>query len=115
GALGEHSRAECRVGPFEREEERVALVVDLAAVLLLDGPAQDSMMLSQDGGMRLAQLLQKPGRAFDVGEEERDCAGWQFRRSSALRLSHVLTRERLPGHVYARKSIESRTDHPLEC
>lgn len=116
GALGEHSRAECCVGPLKREEERVALVVDLAAALLLDGLPQDSVMLSLGGGIALAQLLRELRRAFDVGEEERHCAGWQFRRSSfSLRLSHVLQRECLLGQVYARKSIESRTDHPLEC
>jgi hypothetical protein len=110
GALGEHSRAECRVGPFEREEERVALIVDLAAALLLDGLAQDSMMHTQGSGIALAQWLQGLGRDLDLGEEERICAARQVRRSSfSLRLAHVLTRERLLGQVYARRSIESST------
>jgi hypothetical protein len=126
GALCKHSRAECPVGPLEREEERVALVVDLAAALLLDGFPQDSVMLSQGGGIALAQLLQELSRALDVGEEERNCAGWQIRRSSfSLRLLHVLRvssslagiRPAI-GRIQDRPSSAApgrRTDRAIEC
>src|SRR5262245_53120446 len=71
-SLGEHSSADGGVGTLECEEERVALVVDLAAALLLDGLPQDSMMFRKHFGVALAELLQDSSRARNVGKEERD-------------------------------------------
>jgi hypothetical protein len=71
-SLREHGGAERGVRGREREEERLTLVVDLAPASLFDGRAQDLLMLGEDGSVLLAQLLQEPGRALDVREEERD-------------------------------------------
>jgi hypothetical protein len=72
----------------ESEEEGLALVVDLTAASLFDGLPQDLLMLGEDGSVLLAQLLQEPGRALDVREEERDRPRRKLNQFSSLRRSN---------------------------
>ncbi len=59
----------------KREEERVALRVDLRAALLRTRLAHDSSVLGERRRVFLgAELVEKLGRAFDIGEEEGDGA-----------------------------------------
>ena len=72
-------------GCREREEEGVALRVDLDAALgsacLADRPA----MLGQSFGVGIgSELVEQPRRALDVGEEERDRAGREIRAHSGM-------------------------------
>jgi hypothetical protein len=69
----------------ECEEEGLALVVDLPAALLFDRLPQDLLMLGEDGSVPLAQLLQEPGRALHVREQERDRPRRQLNQLSSLR------------------------------
>ena len=69
----------------ECEEEGLALVVDLTAASLFDRFPQDLLMLGEDGSVPLAQLLQEPGRALDVREQERDRPRRQLYQSLSLR------------------------------
>ena len=72
----------------EREEEGLALVVDLTTASLFDGCPQDLLMLGKDGSVLFAQLLQEPGRALYVREQERDRPRWQLYQLSSLRWSN---------------------------
>jgi hypothetical protein len=55
-------------------EERVALGVDLATVMLFESSPQDARVLSKDFPVATAMLAQKTRRALDVREKERDSA-----------------------------------------
>ena len=62
----------------ERDEERVALRVDLVSAVSVERLAEQALMVGQHGAVVLAELLDEPRRALDVGEEERDRAGRGF-------------------------------------
>src|SRR5262249_13784407 len=63
--------------PREREEERGALGVDLGAAARAEGLAHEVPVVARDAPVALVpELLQEPGRALDVGEDERDGAAW---------------------------------------
>jgi hypothetical protein len=68
----------------EREEEGLALVVDLTTASLVDGRTQDLLMRREDGSVPIAQPLQEPGRALDVREEERDRSGRVLRHCTII-------------------------------
>ena len=75
-------------GGREGHEERVALGVDLDAVVTGASLADHAPVLGERIGIRLcAKLVQKPRRALDVGEEERDGAGGEVARHGAFRYS----------------------------
>jgi hypothetical protein len=59
-------------GPREDGEEGVALGADLVTVPLREGRPQDHALVGQERGVFVAESMQVRGRAFDVGEEERD-------------------------------------------
>jgi len=60
-------------GPREREEERVALGVDLGAAGRAERLADEAAMVARERPERLvAQLLQELRRPLDVRERERD-------------------------------------------
>jgi hypothetical protein len=66
-------RLDCAVRRREREEERVALRVDLHPVLRLAGAAHDTpVRLERLRVALVAELAQQPRRALDVREEKRD-------------------------------------------
>ena len=73
----------------EREEERVALRVDLDAVVGGEGVADKPSMVGEDGRVTVAELLQQRGRSLDVRERERHRAAGQLGHGSILAL--VLT------------------------
>ena len=56
--------------PGRDGEEGVTLGVDLDAAALLNRVAQDRCMIVPDSRIPVAQLLQQPGGALDVGEQE---------------------------------------------
>jgi hypothetical protein len=59
----------------EREEEGIALRVDLDAAVLVTGSAHDLTMLGECDGIPVrSELVHELGRALDVGEEESDGA-----------------------------------------
>ena len=64
-------RGDCVGGARERHEERVALRVDLDAVVRRACLADDPAMLGERGAVPVAELVQQPCRTLDVGEEER--------------------------------------------
>jgi hypothetical protein len=75
--LGLDRPACCVARPREREEERVALRVDLGPARLAERLADEPPVVARDLGVAVAQLLQQPRRAFDVGEDEGDRALWE--------------------------------------
>ena len=69
----------------EGEEEGVALRVHLDAALRRAGRAHDPPVLGERLVVRLVpELVQQPGRALDVGEEERDRARKEARAALCL-------------------------------
>ena len=67
---GEEALARAR----ERIEERVTLGVDLVPARLLKDLAQEPPVVGHDLPVFVAELLQKPRRALDVGEQKGDGA-----------------------------------------
>jgi hypothetical protein len=65
----------------EGGEERVALGAHLDPVAVPDRLAQDHRVLVAHRPVAVAQVLQQPGRALDVGEQEGDRPGGQPRRA----------------------------------
>jgi hypothetical protein len=65
----------------ERDEERVALGVDLVAAVGRDRVPDDPPMFGQSGRIGIgAELLDEAGRPLDVGEQERDRPARQYSR-----------------------------------
>ncbi len=82
-SLGLDRRGHCLAGTCERIEERIALRVDLLAVMLGKGGAQQAPMLAQELGVAVSKPLQKLRAAFDIGEHEGDRPagnGWHAAR-----------------------------------
>jgi hypothetical protein len=69
-------------GPFEGEEEPIALSVYLHASVLGDRPPNEVAMFGQHGAVALSQVLHELGRATDVREEQRDGSAWKLRHWS---------------------------------
>ena len=70
---------------WKRDEERVALGVDLDPVLALERLTQDGPVFGKRGCVTVrAELVQQPRRSLDVGEEERDRAAGQFAHGASL-------------------------------
>ena len=59
----------------ERDEERVALRVDLEAAMPVDRVPQEVAVRREQAGVDVAETPEQPGRALDVGEQEGDRAG----------------------------------------
>jgi hypothetical protein len=68
------------VGIGERNEEAIALSVDLLAAVLLERVAQEPPMISQNVGVMVAELVQQTRRSFDVRKEKGDGACRQLGR-----------------------------------
>ena len=64
----------------EDDEEGVALRVDLAAVVPLEGLPQEPLVLSEHVAVALAELALEPRRPLDVREQERDRPARQLGR-----------------------------------
>jgi hypothetical protein len=70
-----HRRAHPVTRSRERDEECVALCVDLVTVKLLDRRTKQPGVCRENLVVPVPELLQQPRRAFDVTEEEGDGAG----------------------------------------
>jgi hypothetical protein len=71
----------------KRHEERVSLCAYLDAAVTSELLAKHAMVLGQNVRVPIAELLQKPRRAFDVCAQERDGAMWK-RHVRAHALDH---------------------------
>ena len=69
-ALGVDGRIHGLVRASEGKEERVALVVDLLAAVILRGRAKDPPMLGKEVSVPCTQPLQELRRSLYVGEEQ---------------------------------------------
>src|SRR5829696_5943459 len=69
-------------GAHEREEECVALGVDLATTGAAELLAQDPAVLVQHIAVRIAEIATQLRRSFDVGEQERDRPRRQLTRGA---------------------------------
>jgi hypothetical protein len=76
-ALAVHGGANGVPRARERVEERVALRVDLAAPGGLEDLAQEPAVVGHDLPVAIAEFLQQPRRALDVGEEKGDGPAWK--------------------------------------
>src|SRR5205085_1149686 len=89
-ALRVDRRADRVARAWEREEERVALRVDLGPAVRRERLAHDPPVLPRDLGVVVAELLQQLRRAFDVGEGERDgSAGERAHAAYATRVNRL--------------------------
>ncbi len=61
----------------EGDEQAVARGVDVAAAVRRDGFADEPMVVGQQGGVRVAELLEEARRPIDVREEQADRPGRQ--------------------------------------
>ena len=91
----------------ERDEERIALGVDLEAVPFRERGAQEPALLGEQVGVFLPQAFQQPGRTLDVREQERDRAGRDGRRR--------LPEARVIGDAHMPSSSISDAHTPLTC
>jgi hypothetical protein len=71
-------------GAREDDEERVALRAQLVTAVRRDGAADDPAVLVKDVGVAFAKVLEKPRRALDIAEQQRDCAGRKRHRPPAI-------------------------------
>jgi hypothetical protein len=64
--------------PPERNEERIALRVDLTPTVPSERSAENSLVLRERFTVTVAQLLQQPSGALDIGKEECDRTDGEF-------------------------------------
>ncbi|MDQ2981461.1 MAG: hypothetical protein M3R26_03925 [Actinomycetota bacterium] len=83
-ALGLGGGSEGIVRTTESAEEGVALGVDLDAGVGLDRLSEDPVVALEQLHVRLAELVEQARRALDVGEKERDRAGWEVAHSVSV-------------------------------
>ena len=93
----------------EGDEERVALRVDLDALVQLPGIAQRAVVLCEHDGVPVAEFLQQPSRALDVREEERDRPGRELGPHAA-----ILSRLRPGDQRTLALAIDARRDTSAE-
>ena len=77
GALGSDRSSRGVARAREREEEGVALGVDLGPAGASERLADEPPVLANDLRVAISELLQEPGRALDVREDERDRPAWK--------------------------------------
>jgi hypothetical protein len=99
----------------ENVEEGISLRVNLDAAVGTERIAQETVVLGQGLGVALGtELVQEPGRALDVSEEEGDRAGGKItphRRHDAHVDGHVPSDERSPPCQRRRRAAaEDRCD-----
>jgi hypothetical protein len=81
-ALGCEGRREGVPRPPERDEEGVALGVDLVAAGLLEGVAKESLMVGEERSIVVAESPQQPRGTLDVAEEKGDRSGRELSHSA---------------------------------
>src|SRR5829696_6778144 len=57
---------------------------DLDAAVAAERGTKHAPVLGEDIGVAVAELVQQPGVALDVGEEERDGARWKLRHRPSI-------------------------------
>jgi len=62
----------------ERDEETIALCIDLSTAVVPEHLAEEPPVISQDIGVTVAELVQETGRTLDVREEEGHPSRRQF-------------------------------------
>ncbi len=72
GELALDGGEQCVPRARERDEERVALRVDLVAVVGCEGLPQQALVIGEHLPVAVAELLDEPGRSLDVREQEGD-------------------------------------------
>jgi len=82
GALGFDGRGDRVLRAWKRDEEGVALGVDLPPAVLVERRTQDSLVLGERLLVVITQLFQQAGRALDVREQEGDRAARELRPSA---------------------------------
>src|SRR5437867_12398667 len=70
--------------PRERNEEPVALRIDLATVVLVERLAKHALVLGEDVRIAATQPLQQPRRTLNVTEQKRDGATRKLRHDPEL-------------------------------
>jgi hypothetical protein len=60
---------------WERDEERIALRVDLVAAVGVERLPEQALMVAEDCAVVITQPLHQPRRSLDVREKEGDDAG----------------------------------------
>ena len=82
--------------PVRRRRESVSLRIHLDSAATCEGLSQHAPVLFEQRRKGVAVLLQQPGRAFDVGEEEGDGAGGKLGQASVLRLARLAVLAAMP-------------------
>jgi hypothetical protein len=83
GALRRDGRGHGVSRTLEDDEERVTLCSDFEAARVLEDAAQQPVVVIQNLGIPVAEVLQEPRRALDVGEQECDGSGRQVSRGTS--------------------------------
>ena len=83
-ALGVPRRPDRALCICERDEERVALRVDLDAAVALERATERTTVLSENLRVAVAEVGQEACRALDVGEQQRDGAGRQIAHRNSM-------------------------------
>ena len=92
----------------EDDEERVPLRVDLDSVVAAPGFSQDAVVLGQHVGVLVTDLLQQPGRALDVGEEECHRPGRKLGVHPAILSRPGARRQRVTAGRWIRRRLGRR-------
>jgi hypothetical protein len=109
--LGGHRRPDRPHRATEGHKERVALGTDLHPPAPRDRPAHDRRVLVPDPRVPVPQLLQQPGGALDVGEQEGDRPGRQRRPRPDRRLGRRQLGRCLPAAAQLQAQSEQHRGH----
>ena len=77
--LALNCREEPVSGAGERDEEGIALRVDLVSAVRIEGCSQQALVLVENVAVALTKLFDESRRPFDIREEEGDRAARQIR------------------------------------
>ncbi len=80
GALSRNRCGQRILGPRKGDENGIPLSVHNLTTMLLKNPLEEGVLVDQDIGVPIPQIVQKTRRALYVGEEERNSSRWQRRR-----------------------------------
>ncbi len=104
-------RGDCVARPREREEEGVALRIDLGAAVRAERLPHEPAVIGRDAPVGLvAEFLQQTRRPLDVGEDERDRTAGQLGHRAYATAVNRLAQETSP---YLRQHADNPVDwHP---
>jgi hypothetical protein len=81
--------SECVGGAWKRDEEGIALRVDLDTVVSRERLAQDPAVLGKQVGVSRFVFLEESRRALDIREEKRDGPSGKLARAHSVIISPV--------------------------